>query len=747
MLIAEIWANVKAKNINQTYNYSVPEGLDFITAGWRVTVPFGPRNKVDGFVIRVYEGDPNDFEFALKSIISAIDDEAWFTEEMMSEATWMADFYLCPLSFTMSLFMPGDKSRKVLPIYENIYKLNPKYNIDELIKSLNKNSTAKIKFLNLLKNNVKLTNDNLRENKISAVTVKMFKDLGIVEVERKRILRDSYSGIKPNKKDIDLTDEQELAIDTVAESIKSDRQQGFLLYGVTGSGKTQVYIEITKRVREFGKRAVILVPEIALTGQIVYEFKRHFKDLIVLHSQLSVDERGDAFHRIRNGEVGIVIGARSALFTPINNVGLFVLDEEQDYSYKQNEAPYYHARVVAEQFAKFHNAAIVFGSATPSLDTYYRAKSGELTLLKLSHRVKNNQLPTVECVDMRAELKNGNKNVLSRSLQRLLQNTLNNNQQAILLLNRRGYSTFVMCRECGEVIKCHDCGMPMVYHTDGKIRCHHCDLEEIPPDICPKCGSRYIKYFGSGTQRLEQALKIALPNARILRMDKDTTSKKLSHQKMINQFKNHEYDILFGTQMVAKGHDIDNVTAVGILSADSSLNIPDFRASEQCFMLITQTAGRAGRADLKGKVVVQAYNPEHEAVIFGCQQNYDGFCNYELPIREEMSYPPFTRLIKLIFTGKNEYKVKSKAQAFVDSFQAEFYKNDEITNPHSTFCIHNSALTVGPTPAIIAKYKDTYRFIVLIKTKNLEEVIDFLRSYELHICNDVIIDIDPSSMF
>ena len=734
MLLAEIWANVKAKNIDQTYTYSVPEELNFITAGWRVTVPFGKRDKIDGFVIRVYEGDPADFEFELKSITDAIDDEAWFTEEMVSAAKWLSDFYLCPLSFTMSLFMPGEKSKKLIPIYEKIYKWNPKYDVEDFINKLQKTNTNKIKFLNLFKEKSLITNTEMRENKISANVIKMFQDLGIIEVDKHRILRDSYSGIKPSKKKINLTEEQKTAIETVAESIKNNRQQGFLLYGVTGSGKTQVYIEITKRVREMGRRAVILVPEIGLTGQIVYEFKRHFNDVIVLHSKLSIGERGDAFHKIRNGEVGIIIGARSALFTPIDNVGLFVLDEEQDYSYKQEEAPYYHTRIVAEQFAKFHNAAIVLGSATPSLETYYRAKSGELTFLKLPHRVKNNELPEVECVDMREELKSGNKNVLSRSLQKLLKNTLDNHQQAILLLNRRGYSTFVMCRECGEVIKCRDCGLPMVYHKDGKLRCHHCEIEDTPPDICPKCGSRYIKYFGSGTQRLEQVLKISLPDAKILRMDRDTTNKKMSHQTMIRQFKNHEYDILFGTQMVAKGHDIDNVTAVGILSADSTLNIPDFRASEQCFMLITQTAGRAGRADLKGKVVVQAYNPEHEAVIYGCRQDYDGFCGYELPLRKALFYPPYSRLIKLIFSNKKEFKAKELAKVVVESFKEEFTDEENFQ-------------ILGPTPAIIAKYKDIYRFIVLIKTKKLEEVIDFLRRNELNTCNDVTIDIDPSSMF
>ena len=746
MLLAEIWANVQVKSINQTYTYIVPNHLKFINTGWRVVVPFGPRDKIDGFVIRVYEGNAGDFDFALKEIIAAIDDEAWFTEDMMSSAKWLADFYLCPLSQTMSLFMPGNKSKKIEPIYENIIKLKKAVDLDKAIASIDKRKVAQIRLLDLIKAKGELSRFDLLENKITSSTIKALNETGLIELERRRMLRDSYGGIKPEKKSIDLTEEQKKAIDVVAKSIEERRHQGFLLYGVTGSGKTQVYIELTKRVRQAGRRAVILVPEISLTGQIVYEFKRHFKDIIVLHSRLSVNERGDDFHKIRSGAVGVVIGARSALFTPIDNVGLFVLDEEQDYSYKQSEAPHYHARVVAEEFAKFHNAALVLGSATPCLETYYRAKSGELTMLRLPHRVGDNQLPDVECVDMREELKRGNKNVLSRALLKLLQNTLTSGQQAILLLNRRGYSTFVMCRECGEVIKCRDCGMPMVYHRDGKMRCHHCDLEDTPPDICPNCGSHYIKYFGSGTQRLEQALKIALPNAKILRMDRDTTGKKFSHQTMLNMFKNREYDILFGTQMVAKGHDIENVTAVGIISADSTLNIPDFRASEQCFMLITQAAGRAGRANLKGKVVVQAYNPEHEAVIFGCKQDYDGFCEYELPLRKAMGYPPYTRLIKLIFTSKKEEAAKSNAQEIVEAFNVEFAETNTKEKNISPLDL-SSSMIMGPVPAIIAKYKDLYRFIVLIKTCNLKMTLDFLRRHELNIKDDVTIDIDPTSMF
>ncbi len=536
----------------------------------------------------------------------------------------------------------------------------------------------------------------------------------------------------PTEKIFDLTVEQRSAIETVMRSIEAREHRGFLLHGVTGSGKTQVYIELTDRVRRLGRRAVILVPEIALTGQIVFEFKRRFDDVIVIHSGLSIGERSDAFYKIRSGEVGVVIGARSALFTPIDDVGLFVIDEEQDHSYKQSSAPHYHARIVAEEFARAHSAPIVFGSATPSLETYHRAIEGELTMLKLSARIDNRPLPTVECVDMREELKKKNYSVLSTALKELLTTTLERGEQSIILLNRRGYSTFVMCRSCGLVIKCPSCSMPMVYHSDGRLRCHRCEIEKDAPKICPKCGSRYIKFFGAGTQKLEQTLSEELPTARILRMDRDTTTKKFSHQKILDAFRAREADILFGTQMVAKGHDIAGVTAVGILSADAALNMPDFRSSETCFMLITQAAGRAGRSDRSGRVIVQAYNPEHAAVVYGCRQDYEGFFDDEIVKRRELFYPPFSRLIKLLIVGKDEAKTKSAASEIVKKLRAELDgRSDGRTE------------IMGSVAAMISKWRGIYRFVVLIKTTELNRVRECLRILKLDRRDDVTIDIDP----
>lgn len=729
MLIANVCVNVTTNAIDKNFTYRVPERLNFLQAGWRVIVPFGGMKEVDGFVMSVHEvKDLSEFDYELKEITYVIDTEPWFTQIMMNEARWMSEFYMCPLSQTMGLFMPGKHSRKVTFKMEQVYWLGDDYDEDFFA-----DKPVKLRLLHMLDKHHVANQKELNDNKIDAKSVKELIDVGLVATEKRRILRDSYSQVKTEVKELELTAEQDAAYRKIKDSVILKNSDVFLLHGVTGSGKTQVYIELTKITRELDRHVIILVPEIALTGQIVASFKAHFTDVAVIHSRLSVAERTDAFERIRLNEVGIVIGARSALFTPIENVGLIIIDEEQDTSYKQDrQSPRYHARFVAEEFAKFHYATVVLGSATPSLESYYRAKQGEIKLLSMPHRVLNNPLPEIECVDMRGELNAGNRDVLSRALTELLKKTVADGQQAILLLNRRGWSTIVMCRKCGAVVACPNCGLSMTYHADGKMRCHHCELEQEPPKVCPACGSRWIKFLGTGTEKLERALKNALPNARVIRMDRDSTGGKFGHQKILDAFAAHEYDILFGTQMVAKGHDIGGVTAVGVLNADSALSFSNFRAAEMCFELITQAAGRAGRSDLPGKVIVQAYNVDAPAVRFGCAQDYETFAANELPLRQDVFFPPYCRLIKLIFTGTDETKAKSNAKEIVKLFRTELGKKKSAR--HEAF---------GPIPAAIAKLRGVYRFAVLIKTDDLSKVQGFLMVHELHKRTDIVIDIDP----
>lgn len=816
MLIASVFVNIPVKSIAAAFSYSVPAGLREmgVGAGWRVFVPFGGR-KVEGFVIAAEEkGEAEVLElerqggYKLKEVLAAVDEEAWFTPEMLQAARWLASFYLCSLAEIMRLFMPGKSGLKItvrylaeedrhghlllqMPDYRALYRYllaeGPKsrqeiakarpelseklkemlaklieYKIisrdyravkreaalyeqylvrmgepeGETLADYRKRRKAQARLLDLLAERSEWRVAELKEQGVSLATVKQVAAAGWGELRRRRVLRDSY-GSRPGQRreEVELTEAQQQALAALTAAAEGGTFRGFLLKGVTGSGKTQVYIEIAQRVRALGRQVIVLVPEIALTGQVVRAFQAYFpEDIVVLHSRLSLAERNDACLRVRRKEAGVIIGARSALFTPAADIGLIVLDEEQDMSYKQDESPRYQAKAVAEELAGIHQAVLLLGSATPSIESYYRAERGELTLLALPERIGNLPLPRVECVDMREELRHGNRHIISGALRQLLEETLARHEQAVIMLNRRGYSTFVMCRACGEVLKCKLCGLPLVYHRDGHLACHHCDVQERVPDICPKCGSRYIKYFGSGTEKLEQELRALLPSARVIRMDRDTTGRKFAHADILGKFRRHEYDILLGTQMVAKGHDIPNVTAVGIISADSSLNMPDFRAAERCFMLITQTAGRAGRHGSRGRVVIQTYNPGHYAVAYGIAQDYEGFYRQEIALRRELFYPPFSRLVKLIFQGKEAEAVRERGAAFVRAFGEAF--------PGS-----RQQLAIGPVPAAIACLRGTYRFVVLIKTGELQETRQFLRSQGLHLRRDVAIDIDPIAMF
>ena len=810
MQVAEVFVNIPVKSIAKAFSYIVPASLT-VGIGWRVFVPFGGR-KVEGFILSVREGEQAQAgkSYQLKEIISAVDEEAWFTPEMIKAAQWLSEFYLCSLAEIMRLFMPGKSGLKItvsyaaeesmgehlmlaMPLAKGIYqyllaegpsslrelrKALPeagddlpalvermvsyqvlrkdylaekrdkaryekyvllKAEVTEALRSDFKRKKAQLHLLELLASSdgKELSYAVLKEAKVSPATIKAVAEQGLAEVRQRRVLRDSYGAENEcvdGTQDIQLTEAQEDALAALEQAAEARKFQGFLLKGVTGSGKTQVYMELAKKVRAMGRQVIVLVPEIALTGQVVASFKEYFPhDIMVMHSRLSLTERNDAILRVRRGEAGIIIGARSALFTPAADIGLIVMDEEQDMSYKQDESPRYHARVVAEQLARIHGAVLLLGSATPSLETYYRANNGELKLLELPERIGSLPMPLVHAVDMRRELKMGNRHIISRDLQRLLEETLARGEQSIIMLNRRGFSTFVMCRSCGEVIKCKLCGLPLVYHKNGRLSCHHCDVTEPVPDVCPKCGSRYIKYFGSGTEKLEQELRTIMPQARVIRMDRDTTGTKFAHRDILSRFRRHEYDILLGTQMVAKGHDIPNVTSVGIISADSSLNMPDFRAAERCFMLITQTAGRAGRHGGRGRVIVQTYNPQHYAVTAGLKQDYEEFFRQELSMRQELFYPPYSRIVKLLFQDEDEEMAKGNGRRLVRAFEESFRGS-------------KSHMIIGPSPAVIAKFRNIYRFVVLIKTADLPAVQEFLREQKLHLRTEVVIDIDPITM-
>lgn len=798
---ADIYINIPVKSIAKPYTYLVPEQFDFLKTGCRVLVPFGGR-LMEGFIIKIHDTSADLDTARLKAVKDVLDTQPWFTPNMYATAKWMADFYLCSLGETMRLFIPGKNSVKIRPVFninetdlsaeklaklptgqkqllvylkayknadlltlrrsfgagENftadlekliaknyvtrsyIYhsqakKIYVEYAVlnaavDETVLDTLKRKPAQKKALLYLNEIKESSAYDLKQHGISAAALKALAELGYIRLEKRQKLRDSYKNMltaKAAKRT--LTPEQQNALNIMKEKI-GQGQKKFLLFGVTGSGKTQIYIETALKVRADGKQVLILVPEIVLTGQLVMSFKQYFADdVAVIHSKLSVNERNDTFWRIRTGQAGIVIGARSALFAPFDNLGLIVMDEEHDASYKQDESPRYHAHDVAEKMAQIYDAIFLLGSATPSLESFYKAQNGEYTLLTMRDRIDNIPMPYIEGVDMREELKSGNRKILSRKLQELIEATLAKKQQLIIMLNRRGFSTFVMCRSCGHVIKCPQCNLPLVYHRRGVLQCHHCDITEPVPDVCPNCQSRYIKFFGSGTEKLEEELAQVFPQARIIRLDRDTTGRKFAHQDILKQFKAGLYDILLGTQMVAKGHDIPNVTGVGIISADSSLNLPDFRASERTFALITQTAGRAGRGHEQGHVVLQTYNLEHYAVQCGMKQDYLSFYQEEMQMRKMLYYPPFCHLIKLTF--QNEIEEKALKAASDLKTQAEQYFNNM------------NVKIMGPAPALVAKFKDIYRFNLLIKTDDLEIVNKFLRQKKIDTDKNITIDINP----
>ncbi|QDR80678.1 primosomal protein N' [Sporomusa termitida] len=602
----------------------------------------------------------------------------------------------------------------------------------QIEQTLPKNKAAQRRLLNaLLAAPGNLTTAQLRSLSITQDTVKKLAEQGLITTRQLPLFRNSYAGGCLQTPAVNLTPEQAYALGLIIPAINTGLHTSFLVHGVTGSGKTLVYIRAVAEARRLNRQAIVLVPEIALTSQIVARFKAAFgEDVVVMHSKLSVGERHDAWRRLQAGQAGIVIGARSALFAPAGQLGLIIIDEEHEFTYKQEETPRYHAREVALARARLAGAVVVLGSATPAVETYYKARQGDHVFIPMNQRVDNTPMPEVTVVDMRQELAQGRRSVISQALKDMLTEILARQEQAVILLNRRGYSTFVLCRECGHVLKCPHCDIALVYHASATVlRCHYCRERHTVPDICPVCSSRYIRYFGAGTQKVEEALAAAFPAARIIRMDQDTTGGKMAHDKILSAFAAGTYDILLGTQMVAKGHDIPNVTAVGIISADTALNLPDFRAAEKTFALLTQAAGRAGRGKKSGRVVMQTYNPEHYAIIAGAGHNYQAFYQHEITFRRQLHYPPYANLVKITVHGADEITVHRNAnQLAADLTQAPGLAD---------------AAVIGPFPASVNKIKDIFRVNILIKTQELPTVAKQLAGLGLASRRDIIVDIDP----
>ena len=576
----------------------------------------------------------------------------------------------------------------------------------------------------------------INEHSISQYKLNKLIENEVLSIEEESVFR--YNDRVYNKDSAKtLTIEQE---NIIREYINSDDKM-FLLKGVTGSGKTEVYMKLVERVLLEGKSAIILVPEIALTPQMIERFKGRFGvNVALFHSKLSDGERFDEWFRVKEGKSKVIVGARSAIFLPAKNLGLIIIDEEHENTYKSEQNPKYQTKEVAEYLSELKGCKVILGSATPSIETYYRALTGEMKLLELNSRVDNKAMPPMKVIDMRNELKGGNKSLFSRELFIAIQERLKRKEQIILFLNRRGFSTFVSCRSCGYVFKCDECDISMTYHKNGLLICHYCGKTKREPRECPKCHSKYVKFFGAGTQRVEEEVKKYFNNAGILRMDVDTTRDKHSYERIYNTFKNGEADILIGTQMVSKGLDFKNVTLVGILAADMSINIPDYRAAERTFQIITQVAGRAGRGDKQGEVLIQTYTPQHYSLQYAVNYDYEGFYEKEFTVRAMMKYPPFGKLLLINGTSKKE-----------DLLKNFMHKITMMIKPLVENCLDIEIL--GPIPCMISKVKENYRWQIVIKgefdsyfSKNIKEI---LYDENKNVYNDIRIsmDINPNNLF
>ena len=577
----------------------------------------------------------------------------------------------------------------------------------------------------------------------SPSSVKLLKNKGAIIIEDKQVLRrPGLIDDVTRKTDFVPTDEQQNALDYIYSVLDEHKKHDILLHGVTGSGKTEVFIKAASHCIKNGRNVIILVPEISLTPQIQRRFTEYFGDSVaVLHSALSAGERFDEWQRIKKGDVQIVVGARSAIFAPFENIGLIIVDEEHDSSYLSESSPRYNAIDVALYRGKQEDAVVMLSSATPSVTSYHRALSGRYKLLEMKNRFNNSPLPHVETVDMRYELTNGNKSVLSRRLKEEIAKNLQRGEQTILFLNRRGYSTFVSCRSCGYVCKCPHCSITMTYHaSDDSLTCHYCGHKTKSPDVCPECESLYIKYFGTGTQRVEEDILKEFPDASILRMDADTTGKKLSHQKLLKKFADEKVDILLGTQMVTKGLDFPLVTLVGVISADAMLNMDDYRASERTFSQLTQVCGRSGRGNVPGRAIVQTYCPENPIFSITAMQDYKKFYEGEIKLRKLMDNPPFSAIINIVISSENEINAASYAKSANKFLETEFED-----------CPGLVISKFGPAPAPISKIKNKYRYRILVKVNKDAKILDILQKlYYGHIANKVSevleISINPNSI-
>ena len=708
-LYADIIVDISHEKLDKTFQYRIPERLrDRLEPGACVMIPFGNGNRlIKGYVVSI--GDQCQFApEKIKEIAGLPEKETGVEDKMIALAAWIRRNYGCTMIQALKTVLPAKQTVKKLEHRQLVRLMNREELLSLLGECERKKQVAKARLLKALSEQETIPYEWITGKLgVSAATVNSIVKVGAAKLVSSESYRNPVKVQAGETTHNTLSSEQQTIVTEVLTDFDAGRRQTYLIHGITGSGKTEVYMQLIGEMIKRGRQAIVLIPEIALTYQTLLRFYQRFGDRVsVMNSTLSPGEKYDQCERAKAGEIDVIIGPRSALFTPFPNLGLIVMDEEQENSYKSESTPKYHARETAMEVAKLYGASVVLGSATPSLEAYYRAGNGEYRLFHLTKRLTGGELPTVHTVDLRQELKEGNRSIFSRKLQELMTDRLSKGQQTILFLNRRGYAGFVSCRACGEVMKCPHCDVSLTYHKNGRLKCHYCGFERPLPDRCPSCGSPFIAPFGTGTQKLEEFTKREFPKARILRMDADTTAKKGAHEEILATFAEGGADILIGTQMIVKGHDFANVTLVGVMAADLSLYAPDYKSAERTFELLTQASGRAGRGELQGDVVIQTYAPDHYAVSSAAEQDYLQFYRQELLYRKMMGYPPLVRLLTIGLSSKREADVIRASEDMKRVILRE-YALDGLK-------------VIGPVEDSPYKLNDNYRKILYMKHESYD---------------------------
>lgn len=742
---ADIIVDVSHEKLDKPFQYRVPERFqDTLEIGMCVAVPFGNGNRqLKGYVIDI--GEKCKFDPArTKDILGIVQNGVGVEDKMIALAGWIRKNYGSTMIQALKTVLPARQSVKKLERRTLLRSMNREEILSLLGESIRKKQVAKERLLRELAEQERIPYEWVTGKLgVSAQTVKSLEKAGAVRVVTKTSLRNPVhpeDGVFGDRQGTAggadsasapvLSPAQRYIADEVMRDFDAGKPGTYLIHGITGSGKTEVYLKIIEETVRRGRQAIMLIPEIALTYQTLLRFYRRFGNRVsVMNSTLSAGEKYDQCERAKNGEIDVIIGPRSALFTPFPSIGVIVMDEEHEGSYKSESAPKYHARETAAQVAELHGAGLVLGSATPSLEAYFRVQKGEYRLFELKERLTGGRLPEVYTVDLRQELKEGNRSIFSMKLQELLADRLTKKEQSILFLNRRGYAGFISCRSCGHVMKCPHCDVSLSEHKNGMLICHYCGYSEQKVSLCPKCGSKYISGFRAGTQQIEEKLKGMFPGVRTLRMDGDTTKTKGSYEEILSAFSNREADVLIGTQMIVKGHDFPGVTLVGVLAADLSLSAGDYRAGERTFQLLTQAVGRAGRGSLPGEAVIQTYQPEHYAVIYAAKQDYEGFYREEILYRELGDYPPAAHMLAVQIFDRDEEKAGRLAASLAEALKG-WYGPDLAWNAgaKNAGCAREDESgrmrLIGPAPAAISRINDIFRFVFYVKSSKYDKLIE-----------------------